>query len=119
GRWVADTTRPACTWTADRTAGVGGWCAARFTALRVRVTGHGGPAPVGPYAVPSVSSVPAPMPPEMAPPDGRASSGEGAQVLAFPSPWARPDDHPHQDQDRDEQDRDERNGPHAGRPGGA
>lgn len=121
GRWVADTTRPARTWAATRTNAAVGWCAARFTALRVRVTGHGSSAPAGPYAVPTVQPAPAPVPLAIASTDGSRTSRPGALVLPFPSPWARPDGHPQQ-QDRHEQarsKRDEQDGPHAGRPGGA
>jgi hypothetical protein len=126
GRWVVDTTRPARTWATTRMAAVGGWCAARGAALRERVTGHGGSAPVGPYAVAVVPPVPAPpsvLSSATSPDDG---SEQGAQVLPFPpSPWARPDGHPQQ-QDRPEQSRGERgrrgqeqDGPQAGQPGGA
>jgi hypothetical protein len=61
GRWVDDTTRTAHIWAAERMAAVGGWCAARFTAVRVRVTGRGSSAPAGPYAVPTVQPAPAPL----------------------------------------------------------
>ncbi|GAA3247685.1 hypothetical protein GCM10017691_57180 [Pseudonocardia petroleophila] len=50
---VARNTRPARTWVVARRRAATGWCSTRWTALRVRVTGHGGPVRYqGPPVVP-------------------------------------------------------------------
>ena len=83
--WIGRTTRPARTWLTARRRATAGWCGARWTALRVRVTGHGGPVR---YQTPNV--VPGQVVDHPAP-------GPGADVIPFPSPCAPPDDHaPHE-----------------------
>lgn len=79
--WVARRTRPARVWMGVRGRAVAGWCRQRGTALRVRVTGHGGSTG---YRSPQV------VPGEVV---EVTKSAKGAEVIPFPSEWARPDEH--------------------------
>jgi len=90
--WLDSRTRPARAWTTARRASAAGWCGARLTALRVRVTGHGGPTGyLSPHVVPG----------EVVDPSTDAHDGGsgGAAVIPFPSGWARPEHHDHNDPD--------------------
>ncbi|MBW0114044.1 type IV secretory system conjugative DNA transfer family protein [Pseudonocardia abyssalis] len=78
---IARRTRPARTWFGARRRAVVGWCAARWTALRVRVTGRGGPIR---YESPTV------VPGQVV--DQRRGPHE-AEVIPFPQlPGSEPDD---------------------------
>ncbi|WP_219418582.1 type IV secretory system conjugative DNA transfer family protein [Pseudonocardia nigra] len=106
--WVARSTRPARAWVTGRTTAAVGWFRARLSAVRLRVTGRGGPAKVGPYAVPAVrSAADAAVVDEVGLDDvGLPAAGEGAEVLAFPSPWTPSPSHHRHAQDQQH----ERNG---------
>ncbi|MDN5750569.1 MAG: TraM recognition domain-containing protein, partial [Pseudonocardia sp.] len=90
-RWIADATRPARVRTRAGYRAVAAWCAARWTALRVRVTGHGGPTGyLHPQVVPG--EVIDPTDHEMPAPSDAPGPRiwPGGEVIPFPSPWARP-----------------------------
>ncbi|GAA3224586.1 hypothetical protein GCM10017691_12700 [Pseudonocardia petroleophila] len=79
--WIAHRTRPARAWIGARGRAVSGWCRMRGTALRVRVTGHGGATS---YRSPQVV---------LGEVVGPTTTTNDAEVNPFPSEWARPDDH--------------------------
>ena len=105
--WFAAVTRPARRWAARSTAAIVGWWTAALVAARRRLTGHGAQTAPRPYDVPV--PVPAGRPdqdatgeamnrPDAGQPDaGQHGAGqhEGAEVLAFSSPWAPPAGHQH------------------------
>ena len=105
--WITRTTRPARVWIATHRRAVDAWCAAGWTAVRVRVTGHGGPTGyLNPQVVPGqvidtdtrpdMPGTEAPAPPPTV---------SGAAVIPFPSPWHRPRTHDQRDgQEPDDQD---------------
>ncbi|MBN9099396.1 MAG: TraM recognition domain-containing protein [Pseudonocardia sp.] len=91
-RWVAAAVGACCTWIGAQGRGAGGWCRARWAALRLRVTGRRAP---DQFAIPSA---PSGLGPESLPQGPRLPAqtivgGSGGAVIPFRSPYARPPEH--------------------------
>jgi len=93
GGWVADRIRPIRAWVVAQVCAALRWCGARWTAVRIRVTGHGATATV--VVEPTSTDPTAPAgsrpvgPVDPAPTD---NADPGGSVIPFRSPFARPAD---------------------------